>query len=110
MLCLCDTCGEPIDLIGQAMLEWIDGEDGSHSFQIVHHVVYSPLNKIKGCGFAQTLLGRRWIPLDWLVDWNKDSMVWRMSSEDAYHYQVGESLEWGELSKRLEEALVGSNR
>ncbi len=70
MLCICDTCGEPIDLIGQAMLEWIDGEDGSHSFQIVHPVVYSPLNKINGCGFAHNLMGRRWIPLDWPVCWN----------------------------------------
>ena len=110
MLCLCDTCEEPIDLIGQAMLEWIDKEDSSDSFQIVHHVVYSPLNKNKGCGFAQTLVGRRWIPLDWLVDWNKDSMVWRMSSEDAYHHQVGESLEWDTLSIRLEELVVGTNR
>ena len=114
MLCLCDTCEEPIDLIGQAMLEWIDGEDGTcHDFQIVHHFIYSPLNKThnNACGFAQTLIGRRWIPLNWLVDWDKDSMVWRLSPEgDADYLNVGETLEWHEFSERLEGLVVGTNR
>jgi hypothetical protein len=105
---ICDTCDELIENVQDGWLEWINehGDQGAHSFRIVHRKSRSPLPK--GCYQHENERGRSDLDLDQYVDPDRVGALYRFlhigplhDPENSKPPQVQNIPEFMEIIRRL---------